>query len=193
LRIIAWLRIAMEKKVRRGLRRLEVAAWLAVLAVAGVIAAPGSAVADDPAFISFGAGFFDLLDDENSDSAADFRLELRSGYKALGFLKPWAGIEGTSDGALFTTGGMLVDLYFGRRFVLTPSFGIGIYAPGDGKDLGSDLEFRSQVEFGYRLNNRARISAAFSHTSNSGITKKNPGAEVIALYYHLPVGALFGE
>jgi lipid A 3-O-deacylase len=157
----------------------RIAACAAVFVMLGVFPAQ----ADDPDFLSVGAGWYDFND--NMD-AVDLRVEYRSDYKALGIFKPWIGFEATSDQAVYGVGGILVDLFFGRRWVFTPSFGAGAYSDGDGKDLGSTIEFRSQLEFGYRFDDRSRMSIAVSHISNASIDENNPGTEILTLYYHIP-------
>jgi len=77
--------------------------------------------------------------------------------------------------------------------VLTPSFGVGAYDEGDGKDLGDTIEFRSQVELAYRFDNRSRVGVAFSHISNAGIGDRNPGTEILNVYYAYPLDAIFGK
>ncbi len=105
--------------------------------------------------------------------------------------KPWLGIEATTDQAIYGLGGILVDLYFGRRWVFTPSFGAGAYSDGNGKDLGHTVEFRSQLEFGYRFDDRSRLSMAVSHISNAGLGDSNPGTEIATIYYHIPFREVF--
>lgn len=162
------------------LRKITIMLAAAVLAVS--FHSP-AAIADDPDFLVIGGGWYDFNDDKD---AFDFRAEYRSDYKLLGFAKPWVGIEATSDQAVYAVGGVLVDLYFGRRWVFTPSFGAGAYTNGDGKDLGHAIEFRSQVEVGYRFDDRSRVSLAVSHISNASIGDSNPGTEIATLYYHIP-------
>ena len=60
----------------------------------GERAAAQVALNETPAVISGGVGWFDLVDSE--DEAVDFRLEYRHGDDFL-WLKPWAGIEATTD------------------------------------------------------------------------------------------------
>ena len=100
-------------------------------------------------------------------------------------------LEGTSDGAIYGLGGILMDVFFGRRLVLTPSFGAGAYFDGDGKDLGSVIEFRSQVELAYRFNDRSRLGVAISHISNASIGSDNPGTEIVTIYYSIPFEKVF--
>jgi len=163
---------------------------LAVAAFAAFLTFAGTAQADDPDFIAVGSGWYDWNDDKD---AVDFRIEYRSGYKMLGIVKPWLGLEGTTDSALYATAGILMDVYFGRRWVFTPSFGAGYYKHGDGKDLGHDIEFRSQLELGYRFDNRSRISFAISHISNASLSDNNPGTEIATIYYHIPISGVFGD
>ncbi len=168
------------------------ATWAAIgliLAVAAHLgaAAPARADGDDPSFLVFGLGYYDM--NKQDDTAADFRLEYRHGEKFWIF-KPWVGVEGNSDGAFYGAAGVLVDVYFGTRVVLTPSFGAGLYANGSGKDLGHAVEFRSQIELSYRFDDRSRLGLAFSHISNASIADENPGVEVLNIYYSLPLDGL---
>ena len=145
--------------------------------------------AEEPDFVAFSAGVFDLGKDQ---TAAEGRLEYRSDIK-LWIFKPFAGVMGTSDGGAYGYAGVLVDVFFGRRMVATLSFAPGAYAKGDGKDLGHELEFRSQIELAYRFDDRARLGLSFSHMSNASIGDKNPGTESLMLNYALPVSNLFGD
>ena len=143
---------------------------------------------DDPAFVTVGVGYFDAIEAE--EEAIDFRLEYRHNEK-LWIFKPWAGVEGTSDGAIYGLAGVLVDLYFGKRIVVTPSFGAGLYHDGDGKDLGGLIEFRSQLEVAYRFNDRSRLGVAIGHISNAGLGDDNPGTEIVTVYYSAPLRNIF--
>ena len=158
-----------------------------ILATAASLGAPARADGGDPSYLVFGAGYFDV--NGQDDEAVDFRLEYRHGEKFWIF-KPWAGIEATSDGAFYGAVGVLVDFDIGERVVLTPSFGVGYYEAGNGKDLGHEIEFRSQIELWYRLDNRARLGLAFSHISNASLGDENPGVEILNVYYALPLDSL---
>lgn len=176
-------------------RILPVPAACLTLMLAGAVAAQdvdgGGAGGDDangdPSYISVGAGWYDLL--EQDDEAADLRLEYRHGRRFWLF-KPWAGLELTSDGGLWLGGGPLIDLYLGRRLVLTASTGVGAYEDGSGKNLGGTVEFRSQAEIAWRFDDRSRLGLAFGHISNAGIGDDNPGTEILTLYYHVPIGSV---
>ena len=159
-------------------------AFAAITGVLALLLATLPAAADDPSFLSVGVGWYDINDDQH---AVDFRVEYRAKEKILGFIKPWVGVEVTSDIAAYGVAGVLTDIFFGRRIVLTPSFGVGVYADGDGKELGSALEFRLQIELGYRFDDRSRLALAFGHISNASIGDTNPGTEIATIYYHIPL------
>ena len=153
------------------------------LMAAGAASPAAQAAEDDPSFIAVGAGYFDINDNED---AVEFRIEWRGG-RSLWILKPQLGIMGTSDGAVYGYGGVLVDLYFGRRIVFTPSFAAGAYHDGNGKDLGHTVEFRSAAELSYRFDDRSRLGVMFYHISNAHLGDDNPGTEVLSLTYAIPL------
>ena len=100
---------------------------------------------------------------------------------------------GNSDGGFYGDGGILLDLFFGRRFVLTPSFAIGAYDRGSGKDLGHSVEFRSQIELAYRFDDRSRLALSLNHLSNASLDEVNPGTESLMLTYAFPFAVLLGR
>lgn len=153
-----------------------------LLTAFSVAAAP--ARADDIDRLSIGVGAFDVFD---SETAADFRVEYRPGNSIVWELRPWLGAEVTSDGGVYGAAGFLYDYDLGNKWVITPSIGGGLYADGGGKDMGSAVQFRTQIEAGYNLENGSRLSAALSHQSNWGIDDNNPGAETLGVYYHIPM------
>ena len=141
----------------------------------------------DPSFVAVGAGFFDF--NRKKDDGLELRIEYRSGQKfGDTIFKPFGAIGYSPNDHTFFGGGLLVDMFFGRRYVLTPSFGPHIYSGGNSKlDLGHKLQFRSQLEFSYRLDDRARLGVAVSHYSNAGLGSKNPGTESLIVYYNHPL------
>lgn len=139
---------------------------------------------DDPSFLVLGAGYYDM--NRQINPAAEFRVEWR-GTRSLWIFKPMAGIIATSDAALYGYGGILLDLYFGRRIVFSPSFAAGAYHNGNGKDLGHVIEFRSSAELAYRFDDRSRIGINFYHMSNAHLGRHNPGTEVLSLSYAIPL------
>lgn len=159
------------------------------IVVAGLaLTAATPALAQDD-LLSFGAGWYDIMDDE---TAADFRVEYRPDYKFFWEFKPWVGGEVTSDGSVWGGGGILIDAHVSDSIYVTPSFGIGLYSQGSSdKDLGFPVEFRSQIEGGYKFASGQRIGVSFGHISNASLDDQNPGTEILNVYYHIPYGQFF--
>ena len=111
----------------------------------------------------------------------------------VGFIEPVAGVETTTDGAYYIYGGFNIDILIGRRWVISPGFAVGYFSKGSGKDLGAKTEFHSGAEIAYRFDDRSRLGLALHHISNAGITKHNPGTEIISVTYSIPVGRVFNS
>ena len=160
-----------------------------VLALVGALGALSTkpSLADDPAFISIGAGAYDW--NRKKDPGTEVRLEYRDNHKIFNLFKPFAAVSAaTSSNTFFAGAGILMDLYFGKRIVLTPSFAPHYYHGGNDKlDLDYALEFRSQLELSYRFDNRSRLGVAVSHYSNASLGKTNPGTECAQIYYSIPI------
>ena len=155
--------------------------------LSATIGAMPSAQADDPAFLSIGAGTYDW--NRQKDEGVEVRMEYRHDKKLLGLLKPFGAVAATnSSNSFFIGAGVLMDIYFGKRFVVTPSFAPHYYNGGnDQLDLDYPLQFRSQLEAAYRFDDRSRLGLAVSHYSNASLGKTNPGTESAMLYYSIPV------
>lgn len=160
------------------------------------------ASASEPATLGFGVGYYDVLDNSPRKEAVDFRLEYRSAFDMLSLanasnsvvdIRPFGGIETTTDGALYGLGGFVADMVFWDHWVVSPNIGVGLYYRGDGKRLGSFVEFRSTFETGYQFDNGTRLTAALGHISNAHLTSINHGVEIANVYLHLPVDTLFGR
>lgn len=137
----------------------------------------------DKPLVVIGGGVFDV----GNKSKAEGRLELRAGDPWFWRIKPMVGLNAMSGGSAygFVTG-LLADFPLGEGFVLTPSFAAGGYRQGSGKDLGSGIEFRSQIEIAYVIQGGSRVGLGASHLSNAGIGDKNPGANSVFAFFALP-------
>ena len=151
----------------------------------------------------FGIGVYDVkFDGSSSNNATDFRYERRFDNSIIDigpkkdnffYMKPFAGIELTSDSAFYLISGIYLEDNLGElmtgeenNWIFTPSFGLGYYDDGNGKKLGNKVEFRTTLEFSYQLTNKDRIGISLGHISNANIGNKNPGAEIISLSYQKP-------
>ena len=150
----------------------------------------------------FGIGAFNVkYDGSETDSATDFRYERRFDYTLMDVgpeeenffnLKPFLGVEATSDSASYVIGGIYLEDNLGTLFtgeqsnlIFTPSFGGGYYEDGDGKKLGNNIEFRTTFEISYQLKNENRIGLSLSHISNANKCDKDPGVEILSLSYQI--------
>lgn len=156
---------------------------VAVLAFVGW--QPRQAAAQDPSFLTLSLGYFDVVRDDDAAIAAG--VEWMSSRRMLWVLQPMVGAMATSESGLYGYAGVGTDIFFGRRWVLTPSIAAGAYDKGAGKDLGHTLEFRSSLSLAYRFDNRSRLGLRFYHMSNAGISDRNPGVEVLDLIYSIPL------
>ncbi len=172
-----------HKGVRDVMNTIAKACSLAI----GAMLCATSSWADDPDFLSIGTGWFDF--NRQKDQGAEIRLEYRSDYK-IPYIeaKPFAAIGGATSSHYFVGAGILWDIYFGKRIVVTPSFAPHLYTGDDDKlDMGHVVEFRSQLEVAYRFDDRSRLGLAISHYSNAGLGDRNPGTETLSLYYSIPL------
>ena len=80
-----------------------------------------------------------------------------------------------------------------EHWVLTPSVGVGAYHRGDGKDMGSVHLFRVQGDLAYVFDEGSRLALSISHLSNARTSNQNSGAEIITIYYMIPLERLFGD
>lgn len=166
---------------RKVIRRI-----VGFVSVALLLSSAGAAIAEDdfrePDFITIGAGGFDVNDDWTAGQLeAQFRLNTR-----LWIFRPQIGMFITSDAAFYAYGGIYTDIFFGRRVVLSPSFSVGGFHDGDGKELGGALEFRSALELAYRFDDTSRLGVQIGHLSNASLYDSNPGEEFVILNYSIP-------
>ena len=94
----------------------------------------------------------------------------------LGKLSPITGFMITSDADTYFYTGVQAEYKIGK-LNLTPSFSPGLYSMGDGKDLGSPLEFKSEVQLSLDLLPGTKLGYSQSHISNGDLGEKNPGAD----------------
>jgi len=136
----------------------------------------------DPDYITWGAGGFDINDDE---TAGQFEVQARLNT-SLWIFKPQVGMFVTSKYAAYAYVGLLVDAFIRDSFVVSPSFSIGASHEGEGKQLGGTLQFRSAVEFSFCFDDRSRLGLQIGHLSNAGIYSENPGTEFVVLNFSVP-------
>ena len=160
------------------------------LATAPALAEDAAAKPAAPALLGLGVGYVDVFDTEHAASLhVDYRPETRWGP-----LAPIMGGMITSRGSAYAFAGIGVEIPTPFEQVqFFPSFGAGLYAHGDGKDLGYPVEFRSSIEIQYLLENQGRVIAGIQHLSNASLGDDNQGTEIVSVHYAMPVDSLFGN
>jgi len=130
--------------------------------------------------VSFYTGTFDVIDKEGDDKTNLIGIEHKN--KDL-FRNTWIGRFSPTSGA-FVTGKSSVYLYTGIEadynlgpINISPSFAPGYYEAGDGKNLGSAFEFKSEVKIGVDLFKNTNLGYSFSHISNNDWGDTNPGTD----------------
>jgi hypothetical protein len=139
------------------------------------------AFAEQSSALAISAGVFDVAKD---DSAAELGIEYRfAPVESFYNIIPAVGLAANSDGGYWAHAGIRYDVDISDNWVLTPNFAVVGYEKGGGKDLGHGLEFRSGLEFAYKLNANSHLGIALYHLSHAGIGGKNPGQESVILSY----------
>ena len=130
--------------------------------------------------VSFYLGTFDVIDKEGDDKSNLFGLEHKNPdlfrNTFLGKFSPVTGVFVTGNSSSYMYTGIEGQYELGPLKIL-PSFAPGLYAKGDGKDLGHVLEFKSEIKLGLDIFNDSRLSYSYSHLSNSTLGEINPGAD----------------
>jgi lipid A 3-O-deacylase len=139
-------------------------------------------VAEPCSHLLMGAGLFDM---DKTHPQPLIQLEYRWDID-FRRIRPLAGFFVAAEGNCFFYGGVGVDIYLGRKVILTPSFAPGFYYAGNGKSLGFPVNFRSAIDLCYESSNRARWGIQLNHISNAGMLWKNPGANSLVFFYSLP-------
>tara|TARA_B100000963_G_scaffold243660_1_gene213314 strand:- start:227 stop:730 length:504 start_codon:yes stop_codon:yes gene_type:complete len=135
---------------------------------------------DGDADISFYTGTFDIIDEEGDDQTTLFGIEHKNPNlfrdTFLGKFKPITGGFITGDSSVYLYTGIEAQYGIGPLKIL-PSFSPGYYEKGDGKDLGSALEFKSEIKIGLDIFENSKLSYSYNHISNNDWGDINPGTD----------------
>ena len=130
--------------------------------------------------ISFYTGTFDVIDKEGDDQTSLFGIEHKNPNlfrdTFLGKFSPVSGGFMTGDSSVYFYTGVEGQYGIGRLKIL-PSFTPGYYEKGNGKDLGSALEFKSEIKLGFDILKNSKIGYSYSHISNNNWGETNPGTD----------------
>ena len=130
--------------------------------------------------LSFYTGTFDVIDKEGDDKTTLIGIEHKNPDlfrdTILGTFKPVSGAFITGNSSVYLYTGIEGQYGLGPLKVL-PSFTPGYYEKGDGKDLGSVLEFKSEIKVGLDIFENSKLSYSYSHISNNDWGTSNPGTD----------------
>ena len=130
--------------------------------------------------ISFFTGTFDVIDKEGDDKTSLFGIEHKNPDlfrdTLLGKFKPVTGGFITGNNSAYFYTGIEAQYGLGPLKIL-PSFTPGYYEKGGGKDLGSVLEFKSELKVGLDIFENSKLSYSYSHISNNDWGETNPGTD----------------
>jgi len=134
-------------------------------------------------FSIFG-GIYDY-DDDNTTNLAGINFHSSTEIDVFGILdiSPVVGAFVTAKSASMVYGGF--DTKIGtEKIYLNPSFSTGFYSNGSGKDLGNALQFKSEVNIFYSINDGSRVGFGSHHISNAGLSSVNPGVNNYYLIFN---------
>ena len=93
----------------------------------------------------------------------------------LGKFSPITGFMVSADSDTYFYTGVQAEYKIGK-LNLIPSFSPGLYSMGN-KDLGSPLEFKSELQLSLDLLPGTKLGYSQSHLSNADLGDTNPGAD----------------
>ena len=130
--------------------------------------------------LSFYTGTFDVIDEEGDDQTTLFGIEHKNPNlfrdTFLGKLAPVTGAFVTGKDSLYFYTGVEGQYNIGPMNI-SPSFTPGYYEKGSGKELGSELEFKSEIKVGFDLLKDSKLGYSYSHISNNDWGTSNPGTD----------------
>lgn len=147
--------------------------------------APGAAFAERS--WTFSVGHFGVKAKDSVPDPQWFGVEYRFEPIRFWSLVPSVGYARGGQGAYYIYHDMGRDFRFADdRLYIRLSSGPGYYRGDRLRDLGSNLEFRSGIELGFRTERGVTIGAAIYHLSNASISSDNPGVEYATLNITVP-------
>jgi hypothetical protein len=102
-------------------------------------------------------------------------------------IRPLAGVLTSSSGGAYLYSGVVAELPLPAGLQLSPGFAPGVVLSTGDRDLGSPIEFRSSIELSIAATGALRLGVGFSHISNGGLTRHNPGVEMLTFSVAIPV------
>jgi lipid A 3-O-deacylase len=130
--------------------------------------------------ISVYTGTFDTIDKEGDDKTSLMGIEHKNTNLFrdtwVGRFSPTTGAFVTKKSSIYLYTGIEADYNLGPVNI-SPSFAPGYYQAGNGKNLGSALEFKSEIKIGVDLFKNSNLGYSYSHISNNDWGDINPGTD----------------
>ena len=128
--------------------------------------------------LSVYTGTFDTIDKVGDDKTTLMGVEHKNENLFrdtwIGRFSPTTGAFVTKKNSIYLYTGIETDYNLGP-INISPSFAPGYYEAGDGKNLGSALEFKSEIKVGIDLFKNTNLGYSYSHISNNDWGSVNPG------------------
>jgi lipid A 3-O-deacylase len=125
-------------------------------------------------------GTFDTIDKEGDDKATLYGIEHNNPIlfrdTFVGKFSPITGGFITDKNSIYLYTGVQAQYEVGPLNII-PSFAPGYYDPGDGKKLGSVLEFKSEIKLSFDIFKDSKIGYSYGHISNNNWGDINPGVD----------------
>ncbi|RZO88450.1 MAG: acyloxyacyl hydrolase [alpha proteobacterium HIMB114] len=134
--------------------------------------------------LAMSSGILDYSDGEKRSGfvEATYTFKNADDENFFGKFTPITGAMITQENAVMVYSGFQGNFSIGN-FIISPSFSPGYYESGKGKDLGSYLEFKTQINLGWNFGNSSNAGLSYSHISNADVGIRNPGANNIAFTF----------
>ena len=123
------------------------------------------------------SGVFDHSDDGKRAGLIGIEYMNLSSIKDsfVGNIYPVSGVMITDDEAVYVYTGYQMNQK-SDYITISPSFALGYYDEGDGKDLGHEIEFKTQIQLLFEISSNSELGFSYNHISNASLGDKNPGA-----------------
>ena len=134
--------------------------------------------------LNFYTGMFDFSDHKQASGVLGLQHQNEELFinTGKGRMSPITGAFITANNAFYLYTGVQYDYQIGSLNI-TPSFAPGYYNTGGGKDLGSPIEFKSEIQMTLDLSNTMQFGMSYNHISNASLGDKNPGANSYMLNF----------
>lgn len=135
---------------------------------------------------SFSIGDFDRID--RIKQTLDVEYQHHWGQYLIWRFKPFAGAGVSGRRSLYIFSGLDLGIHLTPHLLITPSEALTLYFHGDGKRLGSPVNFRSGINVQWVFKGGIAIGLGYHHISHWFLFgPTNPGTEILNLTVSIPL------